>query len=108
MGNRAVQFSPFAALKGYYSCIKEKEKIKEPRRIISEEDSEILSKKLNCIEKGDIIKVVYYNIDHYEEAEGIVGNIDYDFHQLTIIKTVISFEDIYRIAGKDVFDGFYE
>lgn len=108
MGNRAVQFSPFAALKGYYGCIKEKEKIKEPRRIISEEDSEILSKKLNYVERGNIIKVVYYNIDHYEEIEGMVGNIDYDFHQLTIIKTVISFEDIYQIAGKDVFDGFYE
>ena len=107
MGNRAVQFSPFAALKGYYSCIKEKKKIKEPRRIISEEDSEILSKKLNYVERGNIIKVVYYNIDHYEEVEGTVSDIDYDFHQLTIIKTVINFEDIYRIAGNDIFDGFY-
>ena len=32
-----------------------------------------------------------YNIDHYEEVEGTVSDIDYDFHQLTIIKTVINF-----------------
>ena len=29
------------------------------------------------INKGDYVKVVYYNYDSYEEFEGIITNIDY-------------------------------
>ena len=37
--DRAVQFAPFAALKGYYECVKLQERITEPRKELSEDEA---------------------------------------------------------------------
>ena len=59
---------------------------------------EIISQKLNKIEKGIMIKVKYYDVDSYVEIEGKISNIDKIYNNLTVIKTVIKFEDIYDIS----------
>ena len=56
---RARQFMPFSALKGFYTLVREKELIKEDRKEII--DGEELSKKLNLLKKGMLIRVKYYN-----------------------------------------------
>ena len=99
MNNRAVQFMPFAALRGYYGMVKEKEDIKEPKIEVSEEDAMILSEKLGSISKGDIVSVKYYDFDCYNTIEGIVTGIDKDFRILTIESTDIFFDDIYKIKN---------
>ena len=50
---------------------------------------EIISQKLNKIEKGIMIKVKYYDVDSYVEIEGMISNIDKIYNNLTVIKTVI-------------------
>ena len=50
--DRARQFMPFAALTGYYEVIKQREKIIEPRKELSEDEAEILSSKLGSVQKG--------------------------------------------------------
>lgn len=89
---------PFSPLKGYYDLIGKCERIKEPKIELTEDMLEIISQKLNKIEKGIMIKVKYYDVDSYVEIEGMISNIDKIYNNLTVIKTVIKFEDIYDIS----------
>ena len=98
MRDRARQFMPFSPLKGYYDLIEKCERIKEPKIELTEDMLEIISQKLNKIEKGIMIKVKYYDVDSYVEIEGKISNIDKIYNNLTVIKTVIKFEDIYDIS----------
>ena len=100
---RAKQFMPFAALKDYDSLVRKQEKIVSPRREISEYKAELLSAKLNKIKKGIVIKILYYQGDGYVKAEGMVAQIDFTFRYLTVIKTKISFDDIYEVLLPDIF-----
>ena len=98
MSDRARQFMPFSPLKGYYDLIEKCGRIKEPKIELTEDMLEIISQKLNKIEKGIMIKVKYYDVDSYVEIEGMISNIDKIYNNLTVIKTVIKFEDIYDIS----------
>lgn len=97
MSDRAKQFMPFAALKGYYDMIYAREKVSVERRELSEDDAEALSKKLSAISKGDVLKVVYYCDGEYIKQHGIVSRVDFTFRKLTIVKTEIDFDDIYDV-----------
>lgn len=97
MSDRAKQFMPFAALKGYYDLIYEREKVSVPKKELSEDDAAALSQKLGQIQKGDILKVTYYRDGEYIKQHGIVAQVDFTFRRLTIVKTVIEFDDIYDV-----------
>lgn len=99
--NRAVQFMPFAALKGYYDCIHEQEHIKEERRELSEDEAEELSAVLNKVERGTMLRVVYYNKDFYDTLEGMVSEFDPVFRRLKIVRREVPFDDIYRVEILD-------
>ena len=95
--DRARQFMPFAALTGYYEVIKQREKIIEPRKELSEDEAEILSDKLNKVQKGMLITLTYYNEDCYETLTGLVSDFDPIYRTITIVKTKIAIDDIYDI-----------
>ena len=86
--DRARQFMPFASLRGYYDFIREQERVKEPRR----ELSDVLGKTA----RGVMLRVVFYDKDHYETAEGLVSEFDPVFRSLCIVRRKIPFSDIYR------------
>ena len=92
--DRARQFMPFDALKGYKEAIKEKQKIIVEKKELSEDDAIILSRKLNEIKKGDMIKVIYYLDSQYICIEGMLSKINIDERYLMIVKTKIPFIDI--------------
>jgi len=96
--DRAKQFMPFAALKGYDELVRKQEKIVSPRREMSEYKAELLSNKLLKVQKGMVIKVLYYQTDGYVKLEGMVSLIDLTMRCLTVIKTKIPFDDIYDIS----------
>ena len=97
MSDRAKQFMPFAALKGYYDLIYEREKVSVPKKELSEDDAAALSEKLSAVKKGDLLKVTYYREGEYVKQCGIVAQVDFTFRKLTIVKTAIEFDDIYDI-----------
>ena len=97
--DRAKQFIPFAALRGYGECLKEKERTAEPRREMSEDDAEILSRKMNRVGSGQMLRVVYYDGSGYVTIEGMSAGIDRQRRTLTIVKQVIPLEDIWDISG---------
>lgn len=98
--DRARQFMQFAALTGYYEVIKQREKIIEPRKELSDDEAEVLSDKLSKIKKGMLITLTYYKEDCYEILTGLVSNIDPIYRTITIVKTKIAFDDVVDIEIK--------
>ena len=94
--DRAVQFMPFASLRGYYDKLREQERLKEPRRELSEDEAEELSATLNQVKRGTMLRVVYYNRDFYDTVEGMVSEFDPVFRRLKIVRREIAFDDIFR------------
>lgn len=97
--DRAKQFMPFAALKGYPEALRKKEQIEVPRAEFSEEYKEKLDKKLRQVRRNDIVTVVYYFKGRYLKVTGMVARIDETARILRIVNTKICFEDLYDISG---------
>ena len=102
--DRAIQFAPFAALKGYYEAVRIQERITEPRKELSEDEAEAISNTLNKLQIGTTVKIRYYDIDAYTTIEGVVTELNPPYRRLKVVKTTIPFDDIYTIEmlGKDV------
>lgn len=94
---RAKQFMPFAALKGYPDALRRMEKVVVPKMELSEEYQEDLSHRLRQIKKNDIITVVYFYKNEYLKKTGMVARIDETARILRVVNTKIPFDDIYDI-----------
>lgn len=102
--NRAKQFMPFDALKGFREALEEKERIVVPKRELSEEQKEELDFKLRQIHKMDIITVEYFQNGEYVQVTGVVSRIDETSKVLKIVNTKIAFEDIVDLQKSLVFN----
>ena len=100
--DRAKQFMPFAALKGYPEALAKKEKVVVPKAELTEEYAEILDAKLKQISKNDIITVIYFSNGEYLKKIGMVSRIDETARVLKIVNTKILFDDIYDIYGEKI------
>lgn len=105
ISERAKQFMPFSALKGFDDMIEVESKELSERKILSEEDSDSIGRVLAEIKKNDVIKITFYETDGYVTLTGIVAKIGYDAKSLTVIKRNIDFEDIYFIEKVSSFTG---
>ena len=99
---RAKQFMPFAALKGYPEALRKKAKIIVPKIELSEDSAQILDRKLRQVRKNDIITVVYFNKDEYLKQTGMVSRIDTTARVLKVVNTKIKFEDILDVEGEKI------
>lgn len=97
---RAKQFMPFAALKGYEDALREKERIIVPKVELTEERKAELDFKLHQIELKDIITVIYFTNGEYLQVTGMVSRMDADARILKVVNTSISFGDIYDLQGE--------
>lgn len=102
--DRAMQFAPFAALKGYYEAVRIQERITEPRKELSEDEAEVISNTLNKLRVRTTVKIRYYDIDAYTNIEGVVTELNTPYRRLKVVKTAIPFDDIFTIEmlGKNV------
>lgn len=91
---RAKIFMPFAALKGFEEALREKEKVVVKKRDLNEEEILMLNQKMATLEKGQMIKVVYFNKDEYIEIQGLVARLDKVLGNITVVNTKIDFKDI--------------
>lgn len=96
--DRAKQFMPFAALKGYEDALRRKEKIIVEKVELSEEMKDELDRQFKQINRNDIITVVYYAEEEYLQITGMVARIDIDARYLKVVNTKIPFENIYSIG----------
>lgn len=97
MDNRAKQFVPFAAVKGFEGALRAKERIVVEKIELSEERKAELDFKLRQIKKRDIITVIYFDKDEYVKVEGMVSRFDTDARIIKVVNTKIPFDDIYEI-----------
>ena len=95
--DRAQQFMPFAALKGYYDLIRERERVAEPKRELTDEQALELSQRLARMEPRTMASDVHYDREAYVTTHGLVSDIDLAARTVTIVRTRISFDDIWKI-----------
>lgn len=98
--DRAKQFMPFAALKGYEEALRKREKIVVAKPHLSEEMKAELDRKMQQIERNDIVTVVYFKDDEYLEITGMVTRLDIDTRVLKVVNTKIPFQDIYKLESE--------
>lgn len=98
---RAKQFMPFAALRGYEEALRAKEKIVVDRKELSEERMSELDQIMQGLQVRNMVQVVYYSKDEYLMATGMVSKIDVDSRIIKIVSTKINFDDIYSISIVD-------
>ena len=95
---RAKLFSSFDSLVGFNEFIRKKERIIVERKTLLEDVYDLLEYKIHQIQKGDMIKVIYYDQNEYVQKEGIVSSIDLEFNKyIQIVKTKINLKDIVMI-----------
>lgn len=92
--DRAKQFLPFAALKGLPDALAQKEKVIVPKIVLSEDMAEELDQKMQRIEKGKMISVVYFHKDEYLKVTGMVARFDKSSRILQVVNTRIDFDDV--------------
>ena len=101
--DRAKQFSPFAALKGYETALRVKEKVLVPRIELSEEAQAELDRKLHMIAKGDLVTVIYFHrfagsdVGEYLQITGRISKIELERRMLRVQDRRILTDDIYSI-----------
>ncbi len=95
--NRASLFQPFDSLKGLKEMFRQQEEILVPARILSEDDRDELDRRIHQIQRGQIIRVEYYDGHVYRQVEGIVSKINLDICLLQIVQTKIPVKHIVSI-----------
>lgn len=98
---RARQFMPFDALKGFSEALREKEKEVEDKRELSEDEIEKISQILSILEKGNSINITYYSNNRYVTKLIVIKEID-RIKQRIIAENEknIRFSDVLRIEEK--------
>ena len=91
---RAKQFMPFAALKGFETLLSAVARPKEARVELSEDQLEELNRTIQSLVEGDFVRVLYYTGHCYTELVGSIETIGKPIHSLTIEGVPIVFKDI--------------
>ena len=94
---RAKQFMPFSALKGYEEALRKAEEIVVPQKELCLEYEEDLERKIKKLKKEDLVTIIYYYKNKYIKKTGVLSKIDLVSGTVTIVQTKIKFTDIYDI-----------
>ena len=95
--DRAKQFAPFAALRGFEEALRKQERVGVDKVDLSEDAAEELNRRLCAVEKGMLVSAVYYADGEYLRRTGIVERIDPVFRTLRIVDCAISFDDLLQL-----------
>lgn len=98
VSERAKQFMPFSALKGFREALIEKEKTFVPKAEIAEDEAAIIEGRLRALKPMDRVSVVYYERGAYLRVDGHVMRINADTQRLTVAGTDIAIPDIYSLT----------
>lgn len=90
--DRAKQFKPFSALKGYEETLRLVEQQVEDKFSIN------LNNKIKCLKINDEISIKHYHGIEYLETKGIVKRIDKIHKKIELLNSIISFDDIIDIV----------
>ncbi len=92
--NRAKQFMPFDALKGFREALAEKERVTVPKKELSEDRKAELDIKLREMHQMDVVTAEYFRNGEYLQVTGEVSGIDEISRMLKIAGMGIPLDDI--------------
>ncbi len=99
---RAKQFMPFAALKGFEEEIQNAEFRPVEKIEFLDDAAEELDRTLRTIQPGDMVSVIYYQKTPrggtYLHRTGMVSKINLIDRTLIIVKESIPFADLYEVT----------
>lgn len=94
---RAKQFMPFSALKGYKEALEDQEKVVMEWKELSPEYAEEIDRKIKSVREGDLATIIYYCQNEYTSVTGIISKIDMQSHFIQIMDRKIKMGDLYDI-----------
>lgn len=95
--DRASQFIPFDALKGFKEALKIVERNIERKKELSEDLFEDINTKLKLLKKGDKVNIKYYYQVEYIDTVDRINKIDYKVRKIYLFNSIIDFDDIFSI-----------
>lgn len=115
--NRAAQFAPFSALTGYDDSIAEAARLTTPEQILSQEESDELSRRLTFavehMAEHNELEFTYFIPDKtksggkYITVVGIIRKYDEFTKAITLENgNILHIENILSIKGKTIDDAF--
>ena len=118
IGNRAKQFIPMDALRGFSVAVltKQREKQLVTRINLSEDEMGLLDWQLHQIQSGDTVTVTYFQLEKiigdleigtYVTETAQVEEVDMDGGALVLTRAYVPFLDLYIIES-EIFDRIYE
>lgn len=99
--DRAKQFMPFDALKGFREAIREKEKEIEEKSVLEEDKSNDINNTLENLKVGSRIEITYYEEYHYITKIIDIKKLSFQSRKIILNNQIIYFDDIkdIRIIG---------
>ena len=97
VNKKAKQFMPFDALDGYQDSLRDVEKIKISKPILSEDDYELLNAAFFQVKKGMFLSFRYYELGQIIEVTGVVSRIDLVNRYFKIADRKFTLDDIIEI-----------
>ncbi len=99
--DRARQFMPFAALKGYHDLVREREQVRVAQHDVTDEQAQALSHSLSRLSKGDTANITHYEDGKYLTTCGTVLEINETLRTMSIGGSDISFDGIVAIDHQE-------
>lgn len=97
ISERAKQFMPFAALRGFGGYISNRAKVKSEKRILTEEENDRLNQIFSTLKKGEVIFVTYFRDGYNYSVTGAVSMCDTALKRIRVIKDEIAFDEIISV-----------
>ena len=95
--DRAVQFMPFDALKGFREALEQVEKFSEDKKEFSDDYFYVLNQKINKLKIGEKVLIKHYYELEYVETIDVIKKIDKVYKKLYLLNSVIEFDDIVEV-----------
>lgn len=95
--DRAKQFMPFDALKGFREALLEKEKIMDSKVLLSEEQFNYLNDVILSIDIGSTILVTFYSDNKYIDKIFTIKKLSIDKNKIVLNDYKIFLSDIKNI-----------
>ncbi len=100
--DRGRLFLPYAALVGFEDLVKKQTQIYDRRRERSDEENELLSRRVLSLRRGMRVRVTFYEDGFYRTQSGAVRQVDLTSRLLTLGKKKLAFDDIYALEPVDL------
>ena len=96
---RATQFTPFAALRGYYEeILRREERLARVDKIeLMEDSAELLDRALHRLALGQDVEIVYFADGTYRLLRGLFSGIDSVRRTIKIVKTEIPLDALLQV-----------